>query len=84
MEVAFSAASAGAEGEKHRPHSYFRHTCTCVHPSLNNLYLPVKHFSLIWGCVCVLQQREAGAFWCEMFVFIHLRATRTATSFTNQ
>lgn len=57
MEVAFAST-------KHEAHSYFRHTCTCVFRSLNNLYLPAKYFSLIW--VFVLQGREGEAFWWEM------------------
>lgn len=73
--------------EKHCTHSYFCHTCTCVFPSLNNLYLPGKYFSLSW--VFVHQQRKASAFCCEvkqcsMFVFIHPRVTHTATLPTDQ
>lgn len=45
---------------KDKAHCYFHHTCTCVFPSLNNLYLPAKWVGLIW--VFVLQERESGAF----------------------
>lgn len=33
--------------EKRQAHSYFCHTCTCVFPLLNNLYLPGKYFNVI-------------------------------------